>query len=303
MQLDRAFLERHSSFVADDIEERAFHFDVESDRCFGLLYMPPVPASTGFVVCHSYALEFLTLRRIERAVARALASAGYPVMSFHSRGYGDSTGSVADATLESHLVDVRAAAKVLAAETGATQIGLIGAQFGALTAGAVARAGDINSLILISPAFSGARYFRGLIRNKHMVELANAEGGHRRSMGELVGVLDGGGMIDLLGFALHGHLYKALSEIDLTTDLGRFSGDALSVQITKRSSPSRDAEAFSKRVSDGGGSCRLAIVQEPPGVNIGGPAFVSTSDPMIREDLQEPVVAEIAGLVKEWMTR
>jgi pimeloyl-ACP methyl ester carboxylesterase len=303
MQLDRTWLQEHARFAADGIEEHVFHFDVESDRCLGLLYRPPEPSSTGFVVCHSWGLEFLTLRRIERAIARTLAKMGHPVLSFHARGYGDSTGSDADATLEQHSQDVRAAAKLLAAETGATELGLIGARFGAVMAGIVAREGDAKHLIFVNPAFSGTKYFREAIRAKHMVELANAEGGPRQSMAELVAVLDEGGVLDLSGYALHGHLFNDLAGIDLASDMGAFSGSALSIQVTKRSSPSRDAESFAKQVEQRGGRCRLEVLKEPPGVNIGGPAFVSRSDKKVREDLQEPLVADIEKLVEEWMSR
>jgi pimeloyl-ACP methyl ester carboxylesterase len=301
MHVDRDLLERHASFVVDDVDERAFTFDVGSDRCFALLYRPATVSSLGFVVCHSYGLEFLTLRRMERAIARTLASLGHPVLAFHSRGYGDSTGSLADATLNRHLEDVRAAARRLAAESGATEFGLIGVRFGALMAGLLARDDLVKRLIMVDPEFSGARYFRGLIRDKHVVELVNSDGGPRLSMGELLRVLHQGGTLDLLGYELHGHLYDALADVDLTKDVGRFSGEALVVQVTKRPTPSRPVEAFAKQVEGNGGRCRLEIVKEPRGVTIGGPAFVNKTDRNVREDLQEPVVEEISNLLEEWI--
>jgi pimeloyl-ACP methyl ester carboxylesterase len=303
MQLDQIFLEGHSRFTADGIQERAFHFDVDSDQCFGLLYEPNQVTGMGFVVCHSYGIEFLTLRRIERAIARTLAAMGHPVLAFHGRGYGDSTGDLADATLARHLEDVRSAAEMLRAETGASQLGLIGGRFGSLMAGLMAREGDVDRLILFSPEFSGAKYFRRLIRGKHMVELTNQDGGHRRSLNDLIAELDAGGRLDLLGYALYGHLYRSLCEVDLAADVGRFDGGALVLQVSKRPSPSRDAEAFAALVDAGGGRTRLEVLKEPPGVTIGGPAFVSTTDPNVRKDLQEPLVAEMTKLVEEWMSK
>ena len=302
MQLDKDLLVRHASFAADGIEERALSFTVDDDRCFGLLYEPSEPRERGFVICHSYGLEFLTLRRIERRVARALASLGFAVISFHSRGYGDSTGSLAEATLDRHVQDIWAAAGTLRKETGASDLGLIGAKFGALMAGLVARSGDVSRLLMIAPEFTGEGYFRRLIRGKHMVELAESTDTARKSMDELISELERDGMLDLLGYALYGHLYKALAPVDLTTDVGSFSGDAMVVQVSKRTSPSSQATAFSTSVESRGGKCRLDVIKEPPGVTIGGPAFVSTSDPYVREDLQEPVVDRIAELVEEWTT-
>jgi len=301
MKVDRELLARHSSFTDEGIEERAVHFDIGGESCFGLLYQPADPRGLGFVVCHSYALEFLTLRRIERSIARALASMGYPVLAFHSRGFGDSTGTLAEATFDRLQEDLFAGASWMMSETGASDLGFIGARFGALRAGVAARGGDAGRVVLVAPEFSGTTYFRRLIRNKHMVELVDSGGSARRSMDELLDVLAKDGMLDLLGYALHGHLYKAFAGINLSTDVGSFSGDALLVQVSKRTSPSSEALAYSKRVVDGGGRCRLEVIKEPPGVNIGGPAFVSTSDPFVREDLQEPVVDRIAELVKEWI--
>lgn len=302
MQVDRDFLESHASFVADDVEERGFKFDVGSDQCFGLLYRPPMPSSMGFVVCHSYALEFLTLRRIERAIARTLASMGHPVLAFHARGYGDSGGSVADATLARHIEDVHAAVRRLKEETGATELCLIGARFGALMAGLVARDDDVKRLVLVDPEFSGARYFRGLIRDKHVVELVNSDGGTPPSMDASLQRLQNGQTLDLLGYELHGHLHDSLASVDLTTDVGGFKGDALVIQVTKQSSPSRPAETFAKKVEARGGRCRLEIVNKPRGVTIGGPAFVNKNDRHVREDLQEPVVEQMSNLVREWIT-
>jgi len=302
MLVDRDLLERRSSFTSDGIEERAFHFHVDSDECFGLLYRPSEPSSLGFVVCHSYSLEFLTLRRLERAIARALASLGHPVLAFHSRGYGDSTGLLADATLDRHRADVAAAVARLKAETGTSEIGLVGARFGSLMAGTVARDGDIARLVLVSPEFSGARYFRRLIRSKHMVDLASTDGGHRRSLEDLVDVLHEGGTLDLLGYALHGHLYNSMAEVDLAADIGSFAGEALVIEVSKRAVVSKAAQSFANLTEANGGKARLESLREPPGVSIGGPAFVSTSDPNVREDLQEPVVDQITTLVEEWMT-
>src|SRR5919106_4775918 len=130
MIVDRDLLRRHTSFDDDGIEEQAFHLDVEGGRCFALMYRPPEPSDTGFVVCHSYGLEFLTLRRTERAVARALAGLGHPVVAVHCRGFGDSSGSLADTTLDSIHTDLRVAADYLSELTGTQRIGLIGAKFG-----------------------------------------------------------------------------------------------------------------------------------------------------------------------------
>jgi pimeloyl-ACP methyl ester carboxylesterase len=301
-ELDLAFLEQHASITSGEIEERVFLMDVEGGSCFALLTRPAVPKDLGFVVCHSYGLELLTLRRTERAVARALAGMGYPVLSFHRRGYGDSTGSLEDATLEWHLDDVHAAAARLSAETGTSKLGLIGARFGGLIAGLVARDGGVERLLLMNPSLRGTAYFKEAIREMHMVHVAIKEGGSRRSMSDLIQGLNDDGMIDVLGHPIYRHLHQALEGIDLSSDMGSFGGDALVFQVSKGSTVQRELEALAALIRVRGGSCRIHVVREPPGARFGGAAFVTMGDPNVRVDVQEPIVDEIARVSKEWMS-
>lgn len=301
-RLDIAFLEDHASISSDGIEERAFFMDIAGSRCFALLARPAEPKDLGFVVCHSYGLELLTLRRVERGVARALAGLGYPVLSFHRRGYGDSSGSLADATLEWHLEDIRAAGSHLAAETGVERLGLIGARFGGLMAGLAARYGGIDRLLLIDPQTRGEAYFRRSIKEMHMVQVTTGDGGAKRSTDEILEDLRRDGMIDVLGNPIHRHLFEALADVDLSADVGAFSGDALLMQVSKGSAALPEYESFRSLVEEGGGTCRIELVREPPGARFGGPAYVTVNDTNVRVDVQAPIATEICRLAKEWMS-
>jgi pimeloyl-ACP methyl ester carboxylesterase len=300
MNLDREFLSRHASFTEAEVEERAFHIEVgDGGLCFALLYAPAEPKDTGFVVCHSYGLEFLTLRRTERAVARALAIQGYPVIAVHCRGFGDSSGSLAQTTLESIQEDVRAAAERLSAITGTRRLGLIGARFGGLVAGTIARAGGVERLILIDPALDGKSYFRQMIREMHLVRLTQSE---PSSLEDHFRTLREEGMLDILGNDVYGHLFDAVADIDLAKDMGGFMGDVLAFQVSKRSSIQRHLSTLRRTVEDVGGTCEVEFVKEPPGAAFGGPAFVSTGDSNTRVDVQVPIVDHITRRAKEWMS-
>ena len=300
MNVDRELLSRHATFDDDGIEERAFHIEADGGLCFALMYRPPEPKDTGFIVCHSYGLEFLTLRRTERAVARTLASRGHPVVAVHCRGFGDSSGSLADTTLDSISTDIRAAADHLAAETGTTRLGLVGAKFGGLVAGMIARAGGIDRLILVNPAIDGRGYFRQMIREMRLVRMSNNE---KTSLDDYLKLLPENGMLDVLGNDVYAPLFEAFEAADLAADIGNYSGDTLAFNVSKRPTTPRQLAAYAKRVEEAGGTCEVEFVREPPNATFGGPAFVNTSSDLnTRIDVQVPIVDHITHRVGEWMS-
>jgi pimeloyl-ACP methyl ester carboxylesterase len=299
MNVDRELLSRHKSFVSDGIDERAFHLPVDGGQCFTLLYRPREPKETGFVVCHSYGLEFLTLRRTERAVARALAALGHPVVAVHFRGFGDSSGSLEDTTLDSIHDDVRAAATHLSKVTGSKRLGLVGAKFGGLVAGTLAASGGVERLVLINPALDGRSYFRQMIREMRLVRLTNDE---KSSLDDYLRMLPEQGMLDILGNDLYAPLYEAFAAVDLTSNVGAFGGSALAFHVSKRAAAPRQLSAFGRAVEEAGGTCDVELVREPPNATFGGPAFVNTSDDLnTRVDVQVPIVDHITHRVREWM--
>ncbi|MGQ0669174.1 MAG: serine aminopeptidase domain-containing protein [Actinomycetota bacterium] len=303
IRVDRAFLAQHASYTADGVEERALHVEIGDDRCFALLYRPTEPRDLGFVVCHSYGLELLTLRRVERGVARTLAAMGYPVLAMHRRGYGDSMGSLADATLERHMEDTRAAAERLSAEAGTSRLGLIGARFGGLLAGLAAREGGVDRLVMMNPALRGRDYLRQLIREMHMVQVAISAGRSLRTQGEIVEELQRTGMVDVLGHPIYRRLFDALTEADLTKDMGAFRGEALLFQISKRPTVDPGLTSLRDRIRGQGGRCEIEFVKEPPGAMFGSAAFVGSTGSTSRVDVQAPIVEELSRMAEGWMSR
>jgi pimeloyl-ACP methyl ester carboxylesterase len=300
--LDTNFLERAAVSAAEEgVTERLAFIDIDGERCFSLLMMPASPRSTGFVICHSYGLELLTLRRSERGIARALAADGYPVLTFHRRGFGDSEGSLEAATLERQIEDVRAAAEWLSSEAGTDQTGLIGGRFGGLLAGVVAGKGGIDRLILMNPALSGKDYLRGFMREMQMVKVAAGPGSIPDSR-DLKDRLRQDGFLDVLGHPLYLRFFEETESLDLTHDIGDFQGGkSLVFEVTKRSAVSRDVSAFAGLIEAAGGDCHVEIVREPPGVMFGSAAYITTTDPLVRFDALRPVVDNIAQKSAEWM--
>jgi pimeloyl-ACP methyl ester carboxylesterase len=301
LRLDKDLLTRHSSFVADGIEERAMIMRVAGGECFATLYLPPELRDTGFVVCHSYALELLTLRRTERAIARTLAALGYPVIAPHRRGFGDSSGDLAEANLARQLDDIEEAWLFLSGATGVTRRGLVGARFGAIIAGVFGRDRGADRLLLANPVFKGASYFRNLIREMRFVSLTTSDAGPRRSMDDLLQVLSQEGLIDVLGHPIYKQLFDDLEGVDLTSDMGGFSGHALLIQVSKRPAIAKELVAFADTIARAGGDTRMEHIKEPPGATFGGPAFVSVGDRNRRVNVQEPILERLVELTQDWM--
>jgi pimeloyl-ACP methyl ester carboxylesterase len=300
--VDVSLLREHASFISEGIEERAFFLEAPDGNCFALLSGSSDPGTLGFVVCHSYGLEFLTLRRLERTIARALAKLGYPVLSFHSRGYGDSSGSLEEVSLESHLDDLNAAIHWLRAETGISQIGLIGGGFGGLIAALAAREGHAKRLVLINPALRGASYLRQLLQRRLMVQLSSDDDTKRQTSKDLLARMRGDGYLDVLGHPIYLPFYEAVSKMDLASDMKAEGVAALVVHISKSSSIPSGIAAFGSQLEVHGGTCRVERVKEPPGTIFGGPAHVTDSDARARVNVQEPIEQEICGLINGWLS-
>ena len=302
--LDRSLLAELARHTSEGITERAFHLDVEGDRLFALLTEPaaPVPGNDlGFVVVHSFGLEVLTLRRSERGMARALAAAGHPVLFVHRRGFGDSDGDPEAATLQRQLADLHVARDHLLSATAARRVGLIGARFGGLLAGVLAREGGVERLALVQPAVTGARWTRSFIREMHVVRMTDPVGRDRRGTDELA-EMRRNGVLDVLGYGLPATLHDALQEIDLAGDMGSFAGDSLVVQVAKRPTLAKDLEALRDRLA-AAGRCRAEVIREPAGSTFGSASFVATTGELhVRTDVMEPVVAELGRLIVGWAT-
>jgi pimeloyl-ACP methyl ester carboxylesterase len=302
--IDHDLLAKHSSHVSEGVEERALLLDSGGERCFGLLHLPTgEPRDTGYAVCHSYGDEFQNLRRTERAVARALAGRGFPVLRFDRRGFGDSDGLLVEATLERQLEDVRAALFHLARASGVSRLGLVGARFGGLLAGLAARQGSIDRLILMNPAVRGAHYLNQLIKQTRITQLSATAGGPPRPFRDLMDELDATGMLNIIAHPLHRHLYRAVQDADLTADMGTFRGEALVTQARKGTGVPEPLHALVRAIETSGGTCRVELVEEPRGVAFGQASVVSTTDPVTREYLYEPMDLRIADVVSAWVAR
>jgi pimeloyl-ACP methyl ester carboxylesterase len=299
-EIDHSFLEEHASFHRGGVRRRAFWLTVEEERCFSLALLPDRPTGPGFVVCHSDGWGFTSLRRLEHDLARVLAEAGRPVLTLHRRGFGDSTGEPADATLDRQLHDIRAAAEWVRIETGDPP-GMLGAGLGGFLAGLSARDGTVPELVLVNPVIRGRRYLPHVLKQFQAVRMAGD--GTVEPPGALMRRLRREGVIDVLGFPLYRELIDALALVDLAADVGAFHGPALVMRASRGRTVPRDLLEFARRVERGGGTCRIELIPEPRGTAFGETPFVSTAEPGVRMDRQQPVRAGMAAALAAWLRR
>src|SRR5262249_34932224 len=154
---DVALLASHRQYEdkRTGITEEFLQPTLQGVRTVAVLSRPLGPARpVGWVICHSLALEQVHLARMEVVVARTLAAAGFPVLRYHTRGYGDSDGGEG-VGLGTHLADATEAVELMRRVGGVERIGMLGARFGGTVAALVADRLDLDLLGLWEPVTRG----------------------------------------------------------------------------------------------------------------------------------------------------
>ncbi len=184
------------------------------DGAFGWLH--PAGGRHGVVLCNPFGYDALCTHRGWRRLADRLAAAGLPVLRFDYPGAGDSLGDEEDPQRVAAWLDsIVAAVRYLRASTGVTRVSLCGLRLGAtLAALAAERLGDIDSLVLLSPALSGRNYLREL--RAHRQSWLSTPAGMNAEP-----IPDDAGYIEAFGFGLHGGDIDRLGAIDLRADTTR----------------------------------------------------------------------------------
>jgi pimeloyl-ACP methyl ester carboxylesterase len=182
---------------------------VEFGGCFGWLH--PASGSRGVVLCNSFGYEQLSVHRVWRGLADQFAAAGLPALRFDWHGSGDSIGDYTDPErVRTWLESVRGAVARLRAETGVSEVALVGLRLGATLAALLAEeSGDVESLALLAPVVSGKAYVREM----------RALSAFARSAAPAAAADDG--ELEAAGFVMSASTLAELREIDLVATVRR----------------------------------------------------------------------------------
>lgn len=126
------------------------------EALFGIVALPPYPASTGVVLCPPLGQEMVRSHRLYRQVAHMLVRQGLAVMRFDYAGTGDSLGDGYSVTLAGCAVDVHAAADALREQSRCRRLLALGMRTGGSIALLAHQARPFDALMLCDPVLDGA---------------------------------------------------------------------------------------------------------------------------------------------------
>lgn len=283
------------------IGERFLTPEIDGGRTVALLSQPLVdPRSIGWVVCHSFGLERDNLQTFEADLARRLASCRFPVLRYHSQGYGDSELPFERAGLRSHVQGAVDAATVLGRTTGVSAIGLIGSRFGGAVALLAADRLGAAAVALLDPVISGRAYMQRSIRSGLVARLA---GGGRvpppEEQEDPIQTMRRQGSVDLQGLPLRREVFEEISELELVRAVKRFRGRSLVMQVSRSEAPRREVEQLVEGLRELGGECDREIVVDRNALRFGLPRLRAVG-PSAKVDVLADLSDTIAAAAVAW---
>ncbi len=292
MTVDVERLERHRVFEDPErrFRERFLSPEIGGAPTVAVLSEPwEGRATTGWVICGSFAMDQAYLLSLETALARRLAAAGLVALRYHAQGYGDSDLDAEHVTLRSHVGDAQDALEVLRGATGVERVGLAGALFGgSVAAMAGARA---DALALVQPVVRGQAYIRATVRRSIGTSLADRPSDPEGPTSGTPGV------VDVEGFPLRPEVVAEFDAFDLLAELPPFAGRSLVIQVTRSPEPQRPLSLLADRLAVAGGRSELRVVAHPEALRFGLPRHRragGTRKVDVQVDLSDGILETIA---------
>ncbi len=149
------------------LNEQWLSFDVDNQRCHGMLHLPleplekPVPC---VLMLHGFTGQALEPHRFFAHIARAFAANGIAAFRFDYRGSGNSEGDFSEMTAQREVQDARAALRLLEtrADLDRARFGLLGLSMGGMVAALTAGLEPFKALSLLAP--TKPQHMLGVVR-------------------------------------------------------------------------------------------------------------------------------------------
>lgn len=194
-----------------EVVERAwFQPAADGRQLFCVLHQPSGVAELGVVVCSPVHAEMAKNYGREVFLARAAAERGIPVLRFHYRGAGNSSGGGERSdTITTMVEDATCAAAALRARCDMRRVAVVGTRVGALVAASLAAELPGSPLAVWEPVLTPKSYFRELYRATVISGL--------KSGTTLAGSVDGflrqlrsQRVVDVLGYPISQEFYESV---------------------------------------------------------------------------------------------
>ncbi|MBN2195885.1 MAG: alpha/beta hydrolase [Polyangiaceae bacterium] len=247
--------------------EHAFYFEHRGRNLFGTLHEPAMAAlRRGWVFCSPFGEERGFSQKMAVEWARVLCEAGYWVLRFDYRGYGDSEGLFHEFSADDHVEDILSAVMHLEDRIGIPCRGLWGMRLGASLAARAVEKGNLRvALALWDPIVSGEKYMDELLRATMAKEMANT---HRapRTRAELKQHMAEGGEVIVEGHPLTGPIHQSVAAIDLLAGDSSSLGPTLIVQLSSRPDQKvrRELESLRQRIAAAAPTDLKTVTIPPP---------------------------------------
>jgi pimeloyl-ACP methyl ester carboxylesterase len=210
-------------------------------------------------------VEQIALYRAEVLNARAVAARGIPVLRYHARGHGDSSGDFSAVSFEGLVEDARAAAREARRRAERQAIAWLGVRFGGLVAArAATQEPDSCLLALWEPTHHPPDYFRGQLRGHLFSQVAE---GRRpdATVDQLLERLERDGRLDVHGYYLHRTIVESSRGEDLTRSLASWTGSTFIAQIANRGRLTPATSALVAALEARGVRVASACIRDEPG--------------------------------------
>lgn len=210
-------------------------FQAGGETLRGHLHRPAFAAEKvpGIVIIPGFADTAVGPHNLHRALADALARAGFAVLRFDYRGQGESDGDFRLFTAQSGLEDAREALTCLRQQMGvdSERLGLVGFSLGGTLACLLAgETPALRALTLLAPVAYPSKVFRSFFTDQHLAQ-AEAQG-----------------WIDWLGWPVGRAFLPGTATLDPLQAFQRSHAPALVIQGTADGEvPPENGEAYASR--------------------------------------------------------